>query len=384
MADDIDNDPLLGGTGHSESEPSSNIALAPEPEPKAEPEPNVDELLDPEAQARADMQAIDDMAEDYDDMSDLPPVPDEGDVDDDAGGFAEGKDGDDEEVIDTVTSEEHYDDDASAGEGAKPSAKEDGTPSEDDEEPEAQELSDEVIEEGIRAGLSMAEIRELGENLPLALELQRRAAGGEDGEPEGSAAEDSAAEEEVELDPEIYDSDIIALVQSERDKRKAAEASLGEVQAQVQQIQYQQTMNQLDQEVAALGDAWKDTLGEGATASVSEEQLEARRAIVVEMDIIQSGRTQRGLKELGFKELFQKAINSAHGDKAKSIDKQKLESQVTKRKGSLINRSARRSSTLDTAKSPRQRAVSAVAQKMRDAGMLNADDQMDDDDGLLG
>lgn len=312
------------------------------------------------AEPTSDLEELDSFA---DDMEDLPDVPDEGDdgvgdpvdLPDDADGETEqdlGDAHDDEE--DTQEGSEDESDESEEGEGLSDGAAS-ATPS---------EMSDALLERAVMAGLSIEKARSFGDKLEDVLDLMIQKSG--DGQSEDSTGDDTTEDDDAfDLDPEVYDEEVINAFGKLKEANRVQRERVGLLEEQIQFMTQQQFVDRLDREFESLGEDWQDVFGKGGSFTVTGEAQQARQTLIDEMQTLQDGRKARGLELFDERTLFKKALLSAFGEKAQSIQSAGLSKKLKSRNKQMLNRTGRRQST-NSGKSPEARATSAIAEMMGD------------------
>lgn len=278
---------------------------------------------------------------------------------------------DDDDLDDGMDASDEPDDDDPA-DGDDEGAGGDDEPGGDDKpaDPEPGKINAALIARAEKAGL-MREAAEQFRN-PDSLERVLKTLEGKAADPEQKPADaDAPATDEVELDPELYDPELISAFKAQGNRIKALESRLAE-QGQATQS------SRIDQMVDGLGKDYGDLLGSGPRSAMDpkSEQFVNRAKIDDEMETIKAGLQSRGKTVPGENDLFKKAVQSLFGDKTEAIARRKVSQQLNERSRKFIGRPSGRRGRSDL--TPTQAAIKAVAAKQRQYG---AGDDFDDDEG---
>jgi len=243
---------------------------------------------------------------------------------------------DDPDLIDDETLYDEGTDEDAVSEGSV----DEGDPDEDDDESDAEEADDPASED-----------EETAEEA--------------DDSPEATSEEEELDLNFLDLDPEVYDDQIVnamkgvkGLVGDLKGELNEAKKALGVFKAREAEAQAEQFFNEFDRQVDTLE---IPDLGAGQRSALNKDQMMARKELLDEMNVIQQGRAANDLKPLPMDALVKRAVGALGLAPAK------------KRKGTRLSRPGRKAN-VDSDLSPEQKAVRATASKLREYSTMDGED----------
>ena len=126
-----------------------------------------------------------------------------------------------------------------------------------------------------------------------------------------------------------------------------------------------------EDELGALPAEYQEVFGVGAGAEMDQtgEQFRNRCELYQQLQAMKRGMQAMGQKVPSHKVLFKRALGSLFGVQAQTIERRKIaESLKRDEAGKFIGRPAGRTATRPTGANPTERAIHAVAAKLRDYG----------------
>ncbi len=271
---------------------------------------------------------------------------------------------------------------------AEPPAEEKVTDDPDDDKPvEVVAISDDLLTQAIKAGLSMAEARSFGtdELLTTALVAMARSAKNvkttaQSGE---KAAEATApvADFKLDLDPDLYEPEVIKAFEG---MQKHVQDQMGAMQAQHKSVldelhtqRQQDSERRVDGMFTALGGDWQDVFGDGPTTALRQTSAHAKnRAKVIE----QMNMVEAGAKALGKPvpaDLFHNTVDSVFSEHVTSIaDAVTGDAVDARRAQALVPPTGREGKPM----SKEEATVQHVREEMVARGLEPSDDGYDYDD----
>lgn len=175
----------------------------------------------------------------------------------------------------------------------------------------------------------------------------------------------------VELDPDIYDAELVKYIDDGR-KRVDDEVSrrLGPMQARLHKLTVEAELRE-ERESSARFAGMVESLGDGyhkefGTDTPTSTQQANRSKIRSSMEIESAGRDSLGYPALSEDQLFHRAISGEHPTKAKQLAREEIASTLTKRTTKNISRPTQ---TKGSKQSGRDKALRSVASKMVARGL---------------
>ncbi len=178
-------------------------------------------------------------------------------------------------------------------------------------------------------------------------------------------------EADLELDPELFDDRLIKAFKSQGKKYSAA---IEGMKQQVAVLQDALSDRVFDEQVNGLGKGFDSILGAGSTSAQPENSKFAknRSAVKDEMKALSAGYKAIGKNAPSESQLFSRAVQSLFSDKIQGMAKKGITDQLRGKSKRFISRPASRRQSTD-GRSPTQRAVDNVKEKLRQSGGHSSD-----------
>jgi len=232
-----------------------------------------------------------------------------------------------------------------------------------------QSISDAVLTEAIRAGLTIEEAREFGSDklLMRAIDMVRAVAVKSLTEPKVEAKDPLA--DFPALDPNQFEPEVIKAFDALKGIVRQQYDSIQDLQSQREQFSQVNKANAaqevelwFDKQVAGMGDDFKDTLGSGAYNSLDKTtpQFAKRDELAGYMAILASGYKASGRPMPAREKIFEQAAKVVFAEEYQKNYEKSLTKDLTKREKQIINRPG--GQKLKTHKEPIDEVVDTINQ----------------------
>ena len=216
------------------------------------------------------------------------------------------------------------------------------------------------------------------------MEAQARAAAVDAEDESGKKAEGQAEAElkEIELDPDMFDPQIIAAIRALEKRGNDLAAKLAEKEkvatdTKVADVDAKKSefSRAFDSELKELPEEFSELLGTEAVRSFQGKEKDPkylnRLKLIDEMNSLSAGYMQTGKEIPAVPELMRRALNIAFPDQAKKGARKELAKDLEKRKGAMTGRAADRKTS--SSLTPEESARKKVAEKLRGYGAEEED-----------
>lgn len=203
-------------------------------------------------------------------------------------------------------------------------------------------LSDEVLTQAARVGISIADAREFGSEAALlrVIDITGKS-------PAAAEAKENPLDALPKLDPEHYDEDVIktfdtlkGVVQEQRDQIELLMNRNTQREQFAQHEVIQELETWFDGSVGKLGDDFVEVLGKGGHASLApgSSQLAKREAIADQIGLLMGGYEAANREAPSRDELFATAARSILGDEFQAVRDRKVTADLKSRSKQHIAR----------------------------------------------
>lgn len=233
---------------------------------------------------------------------------------------------------------------------------------------------DELLQRAMDAGMTLKDAKLFAAtgNLEDAVRLleprdgEAKAAGTEPEAGDIAGQIDSFAKElEVQMDPDIFDPEVVDVVSSVVERVNQLGAVVRQMAGDSAKAAHAAEEAKLGQLFDGLGKGYDAIFGTGNPTEA--KHVRARKAVREEMDALRAGLKATGKKVPSDGELFMRAVGGLHGGKIKSIARKEVTKKVRGRNGQFIHRSGGSGRDVEEPKG-RRRAMNAVHNKLLDLG----------------
>lgn len=247
------------------------------------------------------------------------------------------------------------------------------------------EISDDLILRASDYGFSPDDANEFGtpEQLSKMLDLlDKRSDAPNTVEPDAPVREESANPDASPaqkltntLDPDLYDEDLIAQMDSMVESINASVVALGEREDAINSMIEEHRLKRQNEEAQTFdqmfdgeSQEWQHKFGAGPTSDLrpTGAHFKNRQRVRDEMEVQRIALAERG-QVLDEKALMERAVSISFNDFHQQIARKQVEKQVEDRRGQMLHRPT--SATRDT--TGRRATLSRIAQFMKDRGMID-------------
>jgi len=214
----------------------------------------------------------------------------------------------------------------------------------------ANAISDGVLEQAIRAGLTFSEAKSFPDEASLVRIISSIDAAKGPTKNEEPPVDPFAAI--PKLDPEKFEPEVLEMynsltdvVKKQHEELQALKATTVDAGAKAEQIQQAEAEEKVtkwfDSKVTELGEDFAEALGTGGYNSLNpaSEQFQKREKIASYVAFMATDANQRG-QQVSYDELFAEAANSILSGEVKKVADKKLAASLKKRGGQHINRAS--------------------------------------------
>lgn len=240
---------------------------------------------------------------------------------------------------------------------------------------ETESLSDAILERAIRVGISLVDAKAFPSEAALSRVVESFEKMDEDSfktQQEETATEESTGPLDglPTLDPEKFEPEVVEAFDALKEVIQQQQEAIQEMRSQQEQT-HQSAMNAAGQEleqwfdgqVSALGDDYKEALGDGGLRSLNQgsSQFAKRDAIANQMAVLINGYEASGQPIPPREEVFSMATKLVLSDEMQRINEQKLSGELGKRATQHVNRANGRKAT--QAQSPEEETAELLNAK---------------------
>jgi len=234
---------------------------------------------------------------------------------------------------------------------------------------------DSLVARAVVNGISIADSKAMTVNqLTMAVELAEKRREGE-GDPAAQKAAKEADEKKddfkLDINEDDYDDDVLKVFKTLESQinelRKSNRELSGEREQTVRERRLEMFYDDFDNSISALPPEEHELFGKerGNAMKKESEQYKNRLALLEKIDILASGYAQKGMEVPPVAKLVDEAKHLVFGTKLRELSINKTRQKIEDRGTTIMSRTAN-SQTHDTEAPPRDAAVKAVAEKLRE------------------
>jgi len=262
-------------------------------------------------------------------------------VDDEAGAGS-----DSEEAAGSVESGDGPGDEEEADEGGEGDKGDGATTA---PEPPVSRVSDYVLTRAVRAGLTLEDARQFGNDEALLRIVDRIEAAQKTETKQATETEEDPFAKLPKLDPEVYEPEVIKtfealteIVKKQQEEIRSFRSHQENTNTAAQQAQAREVEQWFDKQVESLGEEFQDALGSGgySTLDRGSSQFANRDKIANQMAVLLAGYQAAGQQAPPRDEVFGAAAKLVLADQFDKAREKKLASELAKRSKQHISRAS--------------------------------------------